>query len=552
MVMDEREQHAWQHCRPGVYGALGKFAAGNVPGGRASASSWTDRSGHLWLFGGNGFDAKGLQGELNDLWEFDPSTREWAWKGGGNSARQPGIYGNLGTPAPANFPGSRDSAISWTDLSGNFWLFGGNGLDSDGNQSELNDLWKFSPLTNEWVWMGGNSTICAPGGSPTGCPGVYGTLETPASGNLPGSRGNANTWMGSGGEIWLFGGYGFDAIGIFSFLNDLWEFNPATNEWAWLGGNSKFGQPGVYGKLGTFAAGNIPGDRHSGSSWIDSDGHLWLFGGIGSDAKGDQGELNDLWENRAAVILSPAAEPTFKLAPGTYISAQSVKIADATPGATIFYTLDGKIPTENSARYKTALSIDETTTVRAIAEATGYETSAVAMAKYVILKPQTITFTAPAGPVTYGVKPVDLSAKSTSELPVELSVISGPATIKGHLLTITGAGSVVLAAEQKGNSNYAPAKEVKRMIVVEKAKLTVSAASLTIKIGDSIPTLTYSMKGFVNGDKQSTATTGAPHLTTTATSTSPAGSYPIKVALSTLAAKNYTFVLKDGTLTVVQ
>jgi N-acetylneuraminic acid mutarotase len=536
--------------RPGVYGTLGTFAAGNVPGGRVSASSWTDRDGHLWLFGGDGFDAKGVQGVLNDLWEFDPSAREWAWRGGGSTVGHSGIYGKLGTPAPANLPGSRESAMGWTDLSGNFWLFGGNGLDSNGNQSELNDLWEFDPSTKEWAWMGGSSAICAPSGSPTGCPGVYGTLGTLASGNLPGSRGNANIWKGSAGEIWLFGGYGFDANGIFSFLNDLWEFNPSTNEWAWLGGNSKFGEPGVYGKLGTFAAGNIPGDRHSGSSWIDSDSHLWLFGGNGSDAKGDAGELNDLWENRPAVLLSPAAEPTFKLAPGTYLSTQRVKIADAIPGATIHYTLDGSTPTKNSAQYKTALSLDETTTVKAIAEATGYTASAVAEAKYIILKPQTITFTPPAAPATYGVKPFDLSAKSNSGLPVQLSVISGPATIKGHLLTITGAGTVVIAANQKGNSDYAPANEVKRNIAVEKAKLTVTAASLTIKTGDPIPTLTYSIKGFVNGDKQKTATTGEPKLTTTATSSSAPGSYPIKIAAGTLAAKNYDFTYVDGTLTI--
>lgn len=536
--------------QPGVYGKLGTPAAGNVPGGRFSASSWIDRGGHLWLFGGDGSDAQGNQGELNDLWEFDPSTREWAWMGGSSAVRQSGVYGKLGTSAPANLPGGRSSAITWTDLSGNFWLFGGNGFDANGVQGELSDLWEFNSSTNEWAWMGGSSAICATGGYPVGCPGVYGTLRSFAPGNSPGNRGQANIWMGSGGDIWLFGGYGYDANGISSYFNDLWEFNPLANEWAWLGGNSKLNQPGVYGTLGTFAAGHIPGDRHSGSSWIDSDGHLWLFGGNGIDAKGDYGELNDLWEYRPAVLLPPAAEPTFRLAPGTYLSAQSVKIADATTGATIYYTLDGSTPTRNSAHYKSGLSIGETTTVKAIAGAAGYATSAVVTAKYIILKPQTITFTPPAGPVSYGVKPFDLSAKSNSGLPVQLSVISGPATIKGHLLTITGAGTLVVAANQKGNSDYAPAKEVKRIIVVRKAELIVTAASLTIKTGDPIPTLTYSMKGFVNGDKQKTATTGQPKLSTTATSKSNPGTYPIKISAGTLAAKNYAFSYVNGKLTV--
>jgi Galactose oxidase, central domain len=66
----------------GVYGTLGVPAAGNVPGGRMGAVGWTDATGNLWLFGGHGFDSAGTKGELNDLWEFNPATREWAWMGG--------------------------------------------------------------------------------------------------------------------------------------------------------------------------------------------------------------------------------------------------------------------------------------------------------------------------------------------------------------------------------------------------------------------------------------------------------------------------------------
>jgi len=37
----------------------------------------------------------------------------------------PGIYGTLGSPASGNMPGARKNAATWTDSSGNFWLFGG-------------------------------------------------------------------------------------------------------------------------------------------------------------------------------------------------------------------------------------------------------------------------------------------------------------------------------------------------------------------------------------------------------------------------------------------
>jgi hypothetical protein len=46
-------------------------------------------------------------------------------------------------------------------------------------------------------------------------------------------------------------------------LNDLWEFNPQNNEWAWMGRSNMAGQSRVYGTLGTPVAGNISGGRWS-------------------------------------------------------------------------------------------------------------------------------------------------------------------------------------------------------------------------------------------------------------------------------------------------
>jgi hypothetical protein len=54
----------------GVYGTLGVPAAGNVPGSRAEGVGWTDKNGHLWLFGGSGLDSVGSLLRLNDLWEY--------------------------------------------------------------------------------------------------------------------------------------------------------------------------------------------------------------------------------------------------------------------------------------------------------------------------------------------------------------------------------------------------------------------------------------------------------------------------------------------------
>ncbi len=227
------------------------------------------------------------------------ATGEWAWMGGSSSTYQHGVYGTLGTPAAGNNPGARFGAASWTDHSGNFWLFGGEGYDANPWYGELNDLWEFNPRTGEWTWQGGSSSL----GYKFGLPGVYGTLGKPAAGNFPGSRMYASTWTDSGGNLWLFGGYGYGADGQTGPLNDVWEFSPFTLEWAWMGGSSTTfcyqsacGNPGVYGTLGTPAPGNIPGSREAATSWTDSSGHLWLFGGGTYGANWSFGAYNDIWE----------------------------------------------------------------------------------------------------------------------------------------------------------------------------------------------------------------------------------------------------------------
>jgi hypothetical protein len=92
-----------------------------------------------------------------------------------------------------------------------------------------------------WTWMGGSSTVP---GSNEGQPGVYGTMGTPAAANIPGGRGASAVWIDHSGNTWLFGGYGADANGASSYLNDLWKLNPTTNEWTWMSGSTTIGADG--------------------------------------------------------------------------------------------------------------------------------------------------------------------------------------------------------------------------------------------------------------------------------------------------------------------
>ena len=81
---------------------------------------------------------------------------------------------------------------------------------------------------------------------------------------------------------------------------------------------------------------------------------------------------------------SSVATPTFSLGEGTYTSTQSVAISCETAGTTIYYTLDGSNPTSSSSVYSEAISISETTTVKAMAKIDDDE-SAIATATYTIL-----------------------------------------------------------------------------------------------------------------------------------------------------------------------
>ena len=385
---------------PGVPGDLGIPAAANVPTGRADATSWTDSNGSLWVFGGGTLDYQNPnETYLNDLWMFNPSTGLWTWMSGtpvSSYSGQPGVYGTLGQFAAANVPGGRDQASGWTGRDGSLWLFGGFGFDVNGNVGWLNSLWEFNPTSQQWSWMGGSSTVPSSG---TGQPGVYGTQGIAAAANVPGGRSGATAWTDANGNFWLFGGNGFDSNGNLGYLNDIWEFNPTSRQWAWVGGsstvgsctqngrNTDCGQAGVYGVLGAPAAGNSPGGRQHATGWTDANGNLWLFGGFGADSSGAWGELNDLWAYQVSSTSFPTAAPDFSLAPAIYAAPFSVSLSDLTPGATIYYTTDGTTPTNSSTAYTNAIAISTSQTIKAIALAPGYGISAVASGAYILRAP---------------------------------------------------------------------------------------------------------------------------------------------------------------------
>ncbi|MEJ7913427.1 MAG: kelch repeat-containing protein, partial [Chitinophagaceae bacterium] len=210
----------------------------------------------------------------------------WTWVHGDNTVYNAGIYGSKGTPATGNQPGSRNRSTSWTDPSGNLWMFGGFGYASVGAPQSLNDLWKYDPISNQWAWISGANIVKSTG--------IYGVKGTSSSTNMPGARYGGSGWTDPGGNLWLFGGYGYAETGPAQFLNDLWKYNPVTDEWTWMNGDKTTNMVGISGIKGFAAASNKPGSRYGGAVWKDLQGKLWMFGGKGYSSS-LAGDLNDLW-----------------------------------------------------------------------------------------------------------------------------------------------------------------------------------------------------------------------------------------------------------------
>jgi len=116
---------------------------------------------------------------------------------------------------------------------------------------------------------------------------------------------------------------------------------------------------------------------------------------------------------------------------------------------------------------------------------------------------QTITFNPLPNRVTTDA-PFALSAAASSGLPVAFTLVSGPATLSGNLVTLTGAtGTVSVRASQAGNAQYNPAADVTRSFGVTAPggsapdlEVTLTATSPTLLIWNNVTfTITVTNKG---------------------------------------------------------
>jgi hypothetical protein len=140
-----------------------------------------------------------------------------------------------------------------------------------------------------------------------------------------------------------------------------------------------------------------------------------------------------------------------------------------------------------------------------------------------------------------------------------LTFLEGSNTLNATTLDPTGAATFTVNVPTAGTHSYTgsyaggsvseASTSAPAVVTVTPAPLTITGNDATMTFGDPVPALSFTPTGFVNGDTAAVLS-GSPQLSTTATSASPAGTYPIAVSTGTLTAANYSFVFVNGTLTI--
>jgi 6-phosphogluconolactonase (cycloisomerase 2 family) len=186
----------------------------------------------------------------------------------------------------------------------------------------------------------------------------------------------------------------------------------------------------------------------------------------------------------------------------------------------------------------------------------------------------TVTTSAVVGPSTLTLSPVTAPFGGTATITATLQKGGNQAVVTGRTVTFTFNGNAIGSAVTNGfgqatvttsvaglapgsypvTANFAgdslyTASSASGTATVSGAVLTVTPANATMIYGSTPPAFTFTITGFLGTDNPSIVT-GAAVCTTTATTASPVGNYPITCNVAGLAAPNYTFASGTGVLTV--
>jgi hypothetical protein len=197
------------------------------------------------------------------------------------------------------------------------------------------------------------------------------------------------------------------------------------------------------------------------------------------------------------INLNAAATPTFSPAGGSYTSAQTVAINDATAGVNIYYTTDGSVPTASSTLYAGPITLAKSTTLSAIAIASGFANSGVASASYVIGTGTAPPVISPAGGTFNAATPVTMTDATS-----------------GASIYYTSDGSIPTAASMpySGPITVSTTETINAIAIASGNSSSVVTAAFTVNITSAAPP-TFSPAGGIYTSSQtvilSDATAGA-------------------------------------------
>ncbi|MCB0736776.1 MAG: gliding motility-associated C-terminal domain-containing protein [Bacteroidetes bacterium] len=246
------------------YSSLGLAKRSNTPGQRNHHCVWKDAYSNLWLFGGIAFNINHYEFK-NDLWRWDGEN--WIWISGDSSGNSMPYY----MKGKGAYPGARNGASFCTDKFGNFWLYGGTGIDAQGKTVMLNDLWLWNG--NDWKWIAGDSI----GNQHAEFNGIHNIGK-------PGGKENSALFFVND-TLWLFGGLTSTGINKTATLNDLWKWTGSN--WIWVSGK-KVTHSGIYSGIKQKFE---PAARRWPAYTQANFDEAWVYGGSNGG-----GALSDLWK----------------------------------------------------------------------------------------------------------------------------------------------------------------------------------------------------------------------------------------------------------------
>ncbi len=330
-------------------------------------------------------------------------------------------------------------SLAWSSVSGSFdWSKAMiTAADYDGNgQADMGILYDYGIATSRLWLMKSNGTTMTSNLAWSSAPGSWDWNR---------SRIVSGEFSGDGqADIVILYDYGFAT-------SRLWRFKSAGSTMSavniWYSGVGDFDAARTQATCGDYDNDSIC-EVAALYDYGQTASALWLFDDINASF------LPTLtWPAPAAITY------------GTALSSTQLNATASVPGVFVYTPAAGTILNAGAGR---ALSVMFTPT-----DLVNYDPVTQTTAITVNKANQAITF-GPLGAKAASDPPFTVSATATSGLAVTFSIVSGPATINGNTVTLTGAGTVVVRASQAGNGNYNAAAPVDQSFAVTIGTPTIS------------------------------------------------------------------------------